>query len=294
VSKQLENVYRSLGEMKELSAGVTDNVSALNRVLTNVKARGTWAEVQLRAILDQTVPGMYDCNVKTSPFSADLVEFAVKIPSKDEPGKYAWLPVDSKFPMESYIRLCTASENADAAAADAARKELERAVLNEGKKITKYINEPLTTPFAIMYLATEGLYAEIVSSKQGIAEKLTNEMNVMVAGPTTVTALLNTIAMGFRAAAVNEKASEVRKLLITARVQYEKFGETLDRARSKMDDAAKAIDDASKRNDIIKTKLKNAGEIEAGSLKQKEFISDEEAYAAEETLEEDAASKFNE
>lgn len=170
VSEQLENLYKSLGEMKELSAGVTTNVTSLNRILTNVKARGTWAEVQLESILDQTIPGMYDKNVATKPGSLARVEFAVKIPSGEDSSKFAYLPIDSKFPMEDYARLCEAADAADATALDAARKALETRIKDEAKAIKNYINEPATTPFAIMYLATEGLYAEVTSSKNGLVE----------------------------------------------------------------------------------------------------------------------------
>ncbi len=262
VSDRLENVYKSLGEMKELSNGVTANVTSLNRVLTNVKARGTWAEVQLGAILDQTIPGMYETNFTCVPGSRDKVEFAVRIPSNESGGTPTYLPIDSKFPMEDYIRLCTAADSADAEALAAARKALESRVLSEAKTITKYINSPVTTPFAIMYLATEGLYAEIASSRTGIAEKIQNECNVMIAGPTTVTALLNSLSLGFRAVAINEKANEVRSLLAAAKVQYDKFGVVLHKARQKIDEAGKSLDEAGKRNDIILKKLRSVEEID--------------------------------
>lgn len=205
VSDRLESVYKSLGEMKELSNGVTANVTTLNRVLTNVKARGTWAEIQLGSILDQTIPGMYETNFTCVPNSKEKVEFAVRIPSSDGE-QTTYLPIDSKFPMEDYVRLCTAADSADAEALAAARKALESRVVNEARTISKYINVPLTTPFAIMYLATEGLYAEIASSRSGVPEKLRSEFNVMIAGPSTITALLNSLSLGFRAVAINEKA----------------------------------------------------------------------------------------
>lgn len=232
VSDRLESVYKSLGEMKELSNGVTANVTTLNRVLTNVKARGTWAEIQLGSILDQTIPGMYETNFTCVPNSKEKVEFAVRIPSSDGE-QTTYLPIDSKFPMEDYVRLCTAADSADAEALAAARKALESRVVNEARSISKYINVPLTTPFAIMYLATEGLYAEIASSRSGVPEKLRSEFNVMIAGPSTITALLNSLSLGFRAVAINEKANEVRLLLAAARVQYDKFGVVLRKARQR-------------------------------------------------------------
>ena len=275
VSQQLENVYKSLGEMKELSNGVTNNVSTLNRVLTNVKARGTWAEVQLEGILDQTIPNMYLKNFATVEGSQKRVEFAVKIPSSD--GKTAYLPIDSKFPMEDYIRLCDAADNADAVALKAARKALEDRVIAEAKEITKYINIPVTTPFAIMYLATEGLYAEIASSRNAVAEKIQKEYNIMIAGPTTVTALLNSLSMGFKAVAINEKANEVRQLLAVTKAQYEKFGAVLEKAGKKIEEAGRTLDDARKRNDIIRKKLKNIDELDSDESQKLIGIDDDES-----------------
>lgn len=264
VSDRLESVYKSLGEMKELSNGVTANVTTLNRVLTNVKARGTWAEIQLGSILDQTIPGMYETNFTCVPNSKEKVEFAVRIPSSDGE-QTTYLPIDSKFPMEDYVRLCTAADSADAEALAAARKALESRVVNEARTISKYINVPLTTPFAIMYLATEGLYAEIALSRSGVPEKLRSEFNVMIAGPSTITALLNSLSLGFRAVAINEKANEVRLLLAAARVQYDKFGVVLRKARQKIDEAGKSLDEADKRNEIIRKKLGKAGELDDSS-----------------------------
>ncbi len=263
VSEQLENLYKSLGEMQTLSTGVTENVTALNRVLTNVKARGTWAEVQLEGILNQTIPNMFEKNVATVPNSLDRVEFAIRIPSSEKDGKDIFLPVDSKFPMEDYVRLCDAADRADADAVKQARKELENRVLSEAKSIAKYIHVPDTTPFAIMYLATEGLYAEIASSRTGLPEKIQNEYNIMIAGPTTVTALLNSLSMGFKTVAINEKANEVRQLLGAAKVQYEKFGDLLAKAKKKVDEAGKTLEDAERKNLFIRRKLKNIEEIDA-------------------------------
>ena len=267
VSEQLENVYKSLGEMKELSTGVTTNVTALNRVLTNVKARGTWAEIQLEGILDQTIPNMYVRNYSPGDSSRDVVEFAVKIPSSDDPTRFTYLPIDSKFPMEDYRRVCEAADNADAAALASARKALEDRVLQEAKTITKYIHVPETTPFAILYLATEGLYAEITSSNTGIVDRIQRE-NIMIAGPTTIIALLNSLSMGFKAVAINEKANEVRKLLAAAKSQYEKFGIVLDKAKKKIDDAGRSLSEAQDRNRIIQKKLKSVEEIDSSQAER--------------------------
>lgn len=268
VSEQLEKLYKSLGEMQTLSSGVTENVSALNRVLTNVKARGTWAEVQLQGILDQTIPGMYETNVATVPNSAERVEFAIKIPSSEKGEKDVLLPLDSKFPMEDYIRLNSAADSADAEALKEARKALEKRILNEAKDVSKYIHIPNTTPFAIMYLATEGLYAEIASSRTGLPEKIQKDYNVMIAGPSTITALLNSLSMGFKTVAINEKANEVRELLSAVKTQYDKFDGLLLKARKKIDEAGKTIDDAQSRNNLIQKKLRTVESLDSAAAEK--------------------------
>lgn len=266
VSEQLSNVYKSLGEMKELSAGVTDNVKGLNRVLTNVKSRGTWAEVQLGNILDQTIPNMYETNVKTNPKYNGQVEFAIKIPNQED-GSYTYLPVDSKFPMEDYARLSAAAEAGDLEAIEKAKKALEARIKDEAKLVKQYISSPQTTPFAIMYLATEGLYAEITASKTGIAEKLQAD-GIMIAGPSTITALLNSLAMGFRTMAINEKANEVWKILGAAKTQYDKFGDLLTKARKKIEDAGKALDEADHRNSIIQKNLRKVETLDTSAASE--------------------------
>ncbi len=263
VSSQLENLYKALGEMKEMSGGITEHVSTLNRVLTNVKARGTWAEVQLKNILDQTIPNMYVENYAPSAASKERVEFAVKIPSGENYSETIYLPLDSKFPMEDYVRLCEAAERADAEATIAARKALEERVIREAREVKKYINVPKTTPFAIMYLASEGLYAEVASSPNAIPERLQNEFNIMVAGPSTITALLNSLSMGFKIAAINEKANEVRKILSAVKSQYDTFATVLAKAKKKIDEAGKSLDDAQHRNNIIQKKLRSIEELNA-------------------------------
>lgn len=254
VSQQLESVYKSLGEMQKLSSGVTESVNGLNRVLTNVKSRGTWAEVQLGNILDQTVPGMYDANVATNPKYNGRVEFAVRIPAADGSG-HAWLPIDSKFPMEDYARLTAAAQAGDRQGMESAQKALEQRVRDEAKLVRQYISAPETTPFAVLYLATEGLYAQILGSRSGLAEKL-QQQGILLAGPTTVTALLNALAMGFRTLAINRKATEVWQVLGAAKMQYEKFGDLLQKARKKVDEAGKVLDEADHRNDIIQKHLR--------------------------------------
>lgn len=269
VSDQLENVYKSLGEMKNLSEGVTTNVTTLNRVLTNVKARGTWAEVQLDGILQQTIPGMYEQNFAPVDGSAERVEFAIKIPAGDGNKQLTYLPIDSKFPMEDYVRLCDAADRANAEDVLRARKDLERRVLDEAKMIAKkYVNVPRTTPFAILYLATEGLYAEIASSRSGLPERIQHEHNVMIAGPTTITALLNSLSMGFRVTALNEKANEIRLLLGAAKKQYDKFGDALAKARRKIDEAGDSLSDAQNRNRLIQKQLRNVEALDMPAAQQ--------------------------
>lgn len=255
VSEQLSNVYKSLGEMKELSGGVT----ALNRMFSNVKTRGTWAEVQLEGILDKIIPNMYVKNYR-SDSTRDVVEFAAVIPDSD--GKRnTYLPIDSKFPMEDYLRLSDAADAGDTEGVKSARKALEARVLSEAKDVKKYINPPATTPFAILYLATDALYAEVISSKENIADRLHDEYGILLAGPSIITALLSSLAMGFRTVALNQKANEVMDLLAAAKSQYDKFGIALDKARRKIDEAGSSLDDAQHRNSIIVKKLKNVEEI---------------------------------
>ncbi len=257
VSEQLSNVYKSLGEMKELSNSVT----ALNRIFTNVKTRGNWAETQLEGILDQIIPGMYVKNYRSDE-NRDVVEFAVIIPDS-ESDKKTYLPIDSKFPMEDYLRLCDAADIGDAEGVKTATKALETRVLAEAKTVSKYINPPHTTPFAVLYLATDSLYAQVLSSKENIADRLHDEYGILLAGPSTVTALLSSLAMGFRTVALNQKANEVMDLLSAAKMQYDKFGLALDKAKRKLDEASLSIDDAQKRNSIIVKKLKGVERVDS-------------------------------
>lgn len=251
VSNQLNSVHKSLGEMKDLSNGV----SGLNKILTNVKSRGTWAELQLKNILEQTIPNMFETNVKTNPNYNGQVEFAVKIPN-NENDEFIWLPIDSKFPVEDYVRIVTAGEKGDVQEVEKGRKALETRIKEEAKKIKNYISEPNTTPFAIMYLATEGLYAEVMNSKYCLAERL-HEMNILIAGPSTIIALLNCLQLGFSTIAINKKANEVWEILGKAKKQYETFSGLLNKAKKKIEEAGNTIDEAQNRNDIIRKNLKN-------------------------------------
>lgn len=259
VSEQLKSVHESLGEMHKLAGSVGD----LQRVLTNVKSRGTWAEVQLGNILEQTLTKeQYECNVSTKN-DTKRVEFAIKIPSRTDEGKFVWLPIDSKFPQEDYIRICDAAENADKAAMEAATKALEQTVKNQAKTIAElYIDVPKTTDFAIMFFATEGLYAEVLR-RPGLCEEIQTKYRVMICGPTTITAFLNTLRVGFRTIALDKKASEVWKVLGAVRTQYDKFEGLLFKVKKKIDEAGSTIEDAQKRNSIIQKNLKSVELIDS-------------------------------
>lgn len=262
VGEQLQNVYKSLGEMKELAGGVSD----LQRVLSNVKARGTWAEVQLGNILEQTLTReQYEQNVSTRN-NSERVEYAIRIPSRDDDGSSVWLPIDSKFPQEDYVRLCDAAEKADKDGVEAASKALERTIKNEAKTIAElYIEVPKTTDFAIMFLPTEGLYAEVLR-RPGLMEELQNKYRIMVCGPTTITAFLNTLRMGFRTLAIDKRAAEVWKVLGAAKTQYDKFEGLLAKAKKKIDEAGNALDDAQHRNDMIRRKLNKVEEVDSAEV----------------------------
>ena len=251
VTEQLERVHRSLGEMQEMSGGI----QSLNRVLKGVKTRGTWAETQLEALLDQIIPGMYVKNFKPGS-TDDVVEFAVRIPSA-EGGDPIYMPIDSKFPMEDYLRLCDAMDTGEAEAVKDARKALEARVVSEAKEVRKYISPPRTTAFAVLYLATDSLYAEIMASKSNLADRLHSESHVLLAGPSTITALLSSLAMGFQSVALNEKAAEVMKLLAAAKLQYGKFEEILASAQVSIEQAGKKLGEAQKRNGIIQKSLRS-------------------------------------
>ncbi|MBQ8753348.1 MAG: DNA recombination protein RmuC [Clostridia bacterium] len=263
VGEQLQNVYKSLGEMKELASGVSD----LQRVLTNVKARGTWAEVQLGSLLEQTLTvEQYARNVSPKN-NGKMVEFAVKIPARSGDG-FVWLPIDSKFPQEDYLRLSEAADRADRDAVEEAAKALERTLRTEAKTIFElYIDVPVTTDFAILFLPTEGLYAEVLR-RPGLVEELQQKYRVMVCGPTTLTAFLNTLRMGFRTIALDKRAAEVWKVLGAAKAQYDNFETVLHKVRRKLEEAGNTLDEAERRNRVIRTKLKNVEEVESNEAER--------------------------
>ncbi len=257
VGDQLQQVHKSLGEMQRIAGDVGD----LQRVLSNVKIRGTWAEVQLGNILEQTLaPEQYLTNV-TIKKNREQVEYAVKIPSRIEGGEDVLLPIDSKFPQEDYIRLSEAADRNDPEGVAAAAKALEQVIKREAMSIRDlYIDVPRTTDFAILFLPTEGLYAEVLR-RPGLAEELQTKYRVMVCGPTTITAFLNTLRMGFRTVALDKRAAEVWRVLGAANQQYEKFGLLLEKARRKIDEAGSVLDEAEKRNGIIRRKLKSVEQL---------------------------------
>ncbi len=253
VSKRLEQVYRSLGEMQALAEGVGD----LKRVLSNVKVRGTWGEVQLGALLEQMLaPSQYACNVAVRPGSAERVEYAICLPGKDDEGSAVYLPIDAKFPQEAYLRLTDAAREGDAAAVEAQAKQLENILKAQARQIMeKYINPPHTTDFAIMYLPTEGLYAEAVR-RSGFIESLQRDYRVSVAGPSTLTALLNSLQMGFRTLAIEKHSSEVWRLLGECKREFNEFAGMLDKTRKKLQEAVNTMDTAAKKSRRIDRKLR--------------------------------------
>lgn len=272
VGEQLQNVYKSLGEMQKLAGGVSD----LQRVLTNVKARGTWAEVQLGSLLEQTLtPDQYARNVSPRN-NGKMVEYAVKIPARSGDGT-VWLPIDSKFPQEDYLRLSEAADRADKAAVDEAAKALERTVRSEAKTIYDlYIEVPATTDFAILFLPTEGLYAEVLRLP-GLVEEVQRDYRVMICGPTTVTAFLNTLRMGFRTIALDKRAAEVWKVLGAAKQQYDQFAAVFKKVRRKLEEAGNTLDEAERRNRVIRQKLKNVEEV--GGTEAEQLLGMEAAAA---------------
>lgn len=265
VSERLEKVHQGLGEMQQLAIGVGD----LKRVLTNVKTRGTWGEVQLEMLLEQVLTvDQYAKNVETVPGSGARVEFAIKLPGSADNGAPMWLPIDAKFPKEQYERLVDAADRADADGVQAAGRELERAVRGEAKTICdKYVSPPLTTDFAILFLPTEGLYAEVMR-RPGLADDLQRTLRVSIAGPSTLAAILSSLQMGFRTLALEKRSSEVWQVLGAVKTEFGKFGTVLSNTRLTLEKAAKNIENAEMRSRQMARKLKSVEALpsEAASL----------------------------
>jgi DNA recombination protein RmuC len=261
VSERLEQVHRGLGEMQALATGVGD----LKRVLSNVKSRGTWGEVHLASLLEQVLaPEQYAANVATREGSSDRVEFAVRLPGPEgRDGDVVWLPIDAKFPLEDYVRLTEAADRGDSAVVDQAARELEVRVRQFGRDIrNKYLEPPRTTDFAIMFLPTEGLYAEILR-RPAIVEFLQRECRVVVAGPTTLWAMLSSLRMGFRTLAIQKRSSEVWSVLGHVRDDFSRFGGTLEAVQKKLEEASKKVDEARKGSRRIERRLQGVQELPA-------------------------------
>ncbi|WP_426104758.1 DNA recombination protein RmuC [Massilia sp. TSP1-1-2] len=254
VSERLEKVHQGLGEMQQLAIGVGD----LKRVLTNVKTRGTWGEVQLEMLLEQVLTvDQYAKNVETIAGSGARVEFAIKLPGQIDGGAPLWLPIDAKFPKEQYERLIDAAERADADGVAQGGRELERAVRLEAKTICdKYVSPPQTTDFAILFLPTEGLYAEVMR-RPGLADDLQRTLRVSIAGPSTLAAILNSLQMGFRTLALEKRSSEVWQVLGAVKTEFGKFGDVLSQTRLTLERAAKNIENAEVRSRQMARKLKS-------------------------------------
>ncbi|BAF60858.1 MAG: DNA recombination protein RmuC [Pelotomaculum sp.] len=269
VSERLELVHRGLGEMQSLAAGVGD----LKRVLTNVKARGIWGEIQLAGLLEQILTEeQYARNVPTKKGSSERVEFAIKLPGRDGGDGPVWLPVDAKFPQEDYQRLIEAQEQADPVLAEQAARQLEMRIKGEAKNIKeKYLDPPGTTDFAIMFLPTESLFAEVLR-RPGLCDTLLREYRVVVTGPTTLSALLNSLQVGFRTLAIEKRSSEVWALLGAVKAEFSKFGDILEKTRKKLQEASNTIETAARKSRTIEKKLKDVQELPvpetAGLLKE--------------------------
>ncbi len=261
VSERLEQVHRGLGEMQSLATGVGD----LKRVLTNVKTRGTWGEVQLSALLEQLLTiDQFAANVATKPGSGERVDFAIRLPGKDD-GAVVWLPIDAKFPIEDYQRLLDAQEPA---AIEEAAKAIEVRLKNEAKSIReKYVAPPHTTDFAVLYLPIEGLYAEALR-RPGLAEALQRDFRVSLAGPTTLAAMLNSLQMGFRTLAIEQRSAEVWAVLGAVKTEFGKFGEALAHTKKKLDEASNSISKAETRTRQLSRKLKEVEALPAGDAEK--------------------------
>ena len=257
VSERLEKVHQGLGAMQQLAS----DVGGVQRVLTNVKTRGGWGEVQLGTLLEQLLtPEQFDRNVQTRDESGERVDYAIKLPGESN-GAAVWLPIDAKFPMEDYQRLITAQESGDSTLTDGAMKDLETQLRKSAKDIcAKYINPPKTTDFALMFLPTEGLYAEAIR-RVGLVEQVQRDCRVVFAGPTTLAALLNSLQMGFRTLAIQKRSSEVWNLLAGVKSEFAKFGDSLSKVKDKLDQAASDMDKVAVRSRAITKKLRDVEEL---------------------------------
>ena len=260
VSDRLEQVHKGLGEMQNLAIGVGD----LKRVLSNVKSRGGWGEVQLGMLLgDMLTVDQFATNVRVRPDSGEIVEFAVKLPGRGSEDVPLWLPIDAKFPQEDYDRLLVAQETGSSEEVEKAAKELERAIRVQAKTICeKYVHPPYSTDFAIMYLPTEGLFAEVIR-RPGLATELQTRHRVMVQGPTTLAALLTSLQMGFRTLAIEKRSSEVWQVLGAAKAEFEKYGQVWERLGKQLDTAKRTVDEAGRRTRAVTRQLRDVETLDA-------------------------------
>src|SRR5215813_13145674 len=265
VSDRLDQVHQGLGEMQSLAAGVGD----LKRVLVNVKSRGGWGEVQLGALLEEMLaPGQYAKNVATRPGENERVEYAIRFPGRGEDGVPCWLPIDAKFPLEDYQRLQDAIERADIVAVESSRKALEEFFKTEAKKIRdKYVEPPHTTDFAILFIPTEGLYAEALA-RPGLADSLQRDCRVMIAGPTNLMAFLNSLQLGFRTLAIEQRSTEVWRVLGAVKTEFSKFGEILARTRERLDAVGRTLDEAGRKSTTIVRKLRDVEALPQSEAEQ--------------------------
>lgn len=264
VSERLEQVYRSLGEMHTLATGVGD----LKRMLSNVKTRGVWGEIQLGALLEQALTdSQYQTNVAVVPGSSERVEFAVCLPGRDGGSMPVYLPIDSKFPQEDYARLAEASQSGDQAAVEAAQKALLNAVRTEAKRIGKYIAPPHTTDFAVMFLPLESLYAEVMRHSV-MVESIQREQRVLISGPSTLLALLNSLQMGFRTLAIEQRSAEVWKLLGAVKGDFGAFAGLLQKTQEKLQQATDSIDTAFTKTRTIEKRLRRVEALESTEARQ--------------------------
>jgi len=287
VQSHLEAVHAGLGEMRKLAGGVDD----LKRVLSNVKTRGTFGEVQLGAILEQILaPDQYDRNVRVDPSRGDVVEFAVKLPGRDDaPGSCMWLPVDAKFPMEEYLRLQDAAERADAEGVRDAAALIARNVRQSAVRIRdKYLGSEWTTDFGIMFLPTEGLYAEVLR-QPGLSEQVQRDCHVVITGPTTFAAILTSLRVGFRTLAIQKHSSEVWRVLSAVKAEFERFGDVLAKLRRQIEIAASTVDETEKRRRMMDRKLRDVERLPSGETSASVFGPEGPALRAVESLEEEAA-----
>ena len=270
VNERLEQVYKGLGEMQTLANGVGD----LKRVLTNVKTRGIWGEIQLGNLISQIMtPEQYEENVQIVPGSQERVEFAIRLPGTDT-NQPVYLPIDSKFPMEAYERLQTASEAGDAEALAAATQQLQTAIRNEAKRISKkYIAPPYSTDFAVMFLATEGLYAEALRSR-GLMEEVQREQRVLIAGPSTLSALLNSLQVGFRTLAIEQRSADVWLLLGSVKAEFGRFADLLEQTQQRLRQAGETIEKAAARTRAINRRLREVDTL--GTPQNNGLLSDDQ------------------